>query len=232
MKILAFGIHPDDVELGCGGTVIAAVRRGHDVSVADLSEGRSSTNGTPDERAAEAEAAAALMGVAKRRNLGLPDTRIQSESDEHTRAVVDCLREERPDVALIPSADDPHPDHASGGRLIERAIYLAGVPGYRPELAAWRVPYALVYPGRADFEPDIVVDVSAVHDAKIEAILAHASQFVLQGDRTPTPLNAPDFIDFVVARARIHGRRVGVRFGEPFRTARPIKLAGLEVLGP
>jgi bacillithiol biosynthesis deacetylase BshB1 len=231
MKILAFGIHPDDVEIGCGGTVILAVRLGHDVSIVDLSEGRSSTNGTPEERAAESSAAARVMGVTRRYSLRLPDTGIQSENDDHLGVVVECLREERPTLVLAPSADDPHPDHASGGRLIERALYFSGVHGYRRALAAWRVAHVLVYPGRRDFEPAIVVDVTSTHDAKLKAVLAHASQFVAGEGRLPTPLNSPDFMDVVVARARTHGRRIGVRFGEAFRTTGPVKLAGFDVFG-
>lgn len=230
MKILAFGIHPDDVELGCGGAVILAARQGHDVSIADLSGGTSSTNGTPEERAAEAAEAARLMGVTARRNLGLPDTRIQSESDEHVGVVVECIRQERPALVLVPSADDPHPDHASGGRLLERALYYSGVPGYSRDVPSWKVPFVLIYPGRVDFAAEFVLDVTSVHDDKIKAILAHASQFVPGEGRTPTPLNAPDFVDFIVARARLHGRSVGVRFGEAFRSMGPVKLAGFEAL--
>ena len=230
MKILVFGIHPDDVELGCGGTVILAARQGHDVVIVDLSEGGSSSNGTPEERVSEALEAARRMGVAGRYNLKLPDTRIQSENSDQLGAVVERVRKERPSLVLLPSADDPHPDHASGGRLIERALYFSGVHGYSRAVPAWRVPRALVYPGRRDFEPEIVVDVTSTHDAKLEAILAHASQFVSGAERMPTPLNSPGFIDMVVARARVHGHRVGVRFGEPFRTMGPIKLVDLKSL--
>lgn len=222
MKILALGIHPDDVELGCGGTLILAARQGHEVAVVDLTEGRSSTNGTPEERAAEALEATSLMGIAGRRNLGLPDTRLHSESEDQLEAVVECLRVERAALVVMPSADDPHPDHASGGRLIERALYFAGVGGYRRGRAPWRPRHTWVYPGRVDLEPQVVVDVSDVHDLKIRAVLAHASQFRPGEGREGTPLNAADFIEHVVARARLHGRRIGVRFGEAFRTANPI----------
>jgi bacillithiol biosynthesis deacetylase BshB1 len=229
MRILAFGIHPDDVEIGCGGAVILAGRQGHDVSIVDLSEGRSSTNGTPDERASEAVEAAKILGVSGRRNLGLPDTRIQSENDDHVGPVVECIREQRPALVLLPSGNDSHPDHASGSRLIERALYFAGVQGYRRGAPPWKVPCTLVYPGRVDFEAQIVVDVTTVHDAKIQAILAHVSQFVPGEARAPTPLNSPGFIDLVVARARLHGQRVGVRFGEAFRALCPLRLAGFDV---
>jgi bacillithiol biosynthesis deacetylase BshB1 len=231
MKVLAFGIHPDDVELGCGGTVILAVRQGHEVSVVDLSRGTASSNGTPEERAAESAEAARIMGARKRLNLDLPDTQIQSESDDQAAVVVACLRNERPDLVLVPSGDDPHPDHAAGGRLIERALYFSGVHGYRRTQPAWSVSHVLVYPGRSDFEPPVVVDVTPVHDIKIKAILAHRSQFLYGEGRASTPLNSHEFIGFVEARSRAHGRRIGVRFGEPFRSAGPIALADLRVFG-
>jgi len=231
MRIVAFGIHPDDVELGCGGTLILAVGQGHDVSVVDLSRGTSSSNGTPEERGSEAAEAAKILGVKRRINLDLPDTRVESESDDQTALVVACLRSERPDLVLIPSGDDPHPDHAAGRRLIDRALYFSGVQGFRRGEPAWRVKHALVYPGRRDFEPHVVVDVTPVHDLKMRAVLAHGSQFVAGADRQATPLNSPDFIAFVEARSRAHGRSIGVRFGEAFRTAGPIGLADLRVFG-
>lgn len=229
MRILAFGIHPDDVELGCGGTVVLAAKQGHDVSIVDLSRGTSSSNGTPEERAAEAAEGARVMGVRRRINLDLPDTRIQSESDEQTAAVVSCLRGERPHIVLVPSGDDPHPDHSAGGRLMDRALYFSGVHGYGGGRPAWRVPRVLVYPGRTDFEPHLVVDVTPVHEIKMKAVLAHKSQFVSGGDRQSTPLNAPDFLAFVEARSRAHGRRIGVCFGEPFRTVAPVALADFRI---
>jgi len=229
MKILAIGIHPDDVELGCGGTVILAARQGHDVAVVDLSDGTSSSNGTREERAGEAAAAAKHMGAEKRRNLGLPDTGIKSEDSGQLLSVVACLREEKPDLVLAPSPDDPHPDHASGGRLIERALYLAGVRGFERRTEPWRARHVLVYPGRNDVDPDVVVDVTATHAAKLEAILLHRSQFVPEEGRAKTPLNSPHFLAFIEARARIHGRAIGVAFGEPFMSPAPLGLSDFNV---
>jgi bacillithiol biosynthesis deacetylase BshB1 len=231
MKILAFGVHPDDVELGCGGTVILAVRRGHEVVVADLSEGRSSSNGTPEERAAEAAEAARIMGIAKRVNLGLPDTRIRSESEDQLEAVIECVRSEKPALVFVPNAGDPHPDHASGGRLVERALYFAGVHGFRRGSGPWRVPHALVYAGRTEFEAGIVFDVSSTHETKIKAVLAHGSQFAAREGRVPTPLNSPDFIPFIESRARVWGHRIGARFGEPFTSRQALVLDDFRVFG-
>ena len=231
MKILAIGIHPDDVEVGCGGTVALAAAGGHEVTVVDLSPGGSSSNGTLEDRAREAAEAARIMGVARRYHLGLPDTRIQSENDDQAVVIVSCIRKEQPSLVLMPSSDDPHPDHAAGGRLVERAIYLAGIHGYGRGEKAWRAAHVLVYPGRTDFEPDIVFDVSSTHDVKVRSILAHATQFTPGEGRAPTPLNSPEFLGVVEARARIHGRRIGVRFGEGFRSPRPIGLSDFRLFG-
>jgi bacillithiol biosynthesis deacetylase BshB1 len=231
MRILAFGIHPDDVELGCGGTVILAARQGHEVMVVDLSDGRASSNGTPEERADEASAAAQIMGVKNRVNLALPDTRIAAEDPGQTAVVVACLRDLRPHLVLVSSSDDPHPDHASGGRLIERALYLSGIHGYEPGEDAWTVRHVLEYAGRWEFEPHLVIDVTDTHATKIRAIRAHASQFVPGKGRKPTPLNAPDFINVVEARSRVAGRTIRVRFGEGFRMPNPLALSDLDLFG-
>ena len=231
MKILALGIHPDDDEVGCGGTIVLAARSGHDVTVVDLSPGGSSSNGSLEDRAKEAAEAARIMGVSRRYNLGLPDTRIQSENDEQAGVIVACIRKERPSLVLVPSSDDPHPDHSAGGRLVERAVYLAAVHGYARGEVAWRAAHVLVYPGRTDFDPDVVFDVSSTHDVKLKSILAHATQFRPGEGRAPTPLNSPGFLGVVEARARTHGRRIGVLFGEGFRSPRPIGLADFRIFG-
>lgn len=222
MRIVVFGIHPDDIELCCGGTVIRATGDGHEVTLVDLSDGSASSNGTTEERRAEASRAAAIMGVKQRINLGLPDTAIQSQNLEQTRKVVACIRERRPEIVLIPSSDDPHPDHASGGVLIQRALYLSGIHGYDTGQEAWRPANALVYPGRVEFEPHIVVDISAVNDQKLRAIGAHKSQFGA-GARN-TPINSPNFLPAVEARGRTYGLKIGVPFGEGFRLLNPMAL--------
>lgn len=226
MNILVFGIHPDDIEVGCGGTVVLAAQR-HHVSLADLADGSASSNGTVEERRAEAEHAAMHMGAAGRLNLGLPDTAIQSEDPGQAAVVVSCIRRFKPDLILAPSDTDAHPDHVAGGKLVRRAIYLAGIHGYRPDEPAHRTPTVLTYQGRAEMTPTIVVDITETYDRKIEAIKAHKTQFVHGRGRKQTPLNNPDFLPFVEARARLYGRQIGVRYGEPFTAASPIAIRDL-----
>ncbi len=204
---------------------------GHDVTLVDLTRGESSSNGTPEERAREADEAARILGCDRRLNVGLPDAGIQSESPEQQRRVVEVIRSARPDIALIPYKDDPHPDHASGGALVERALYLAGIHGYvAGEDAAWKTPLALAYSGRREVRADVVVDTSRVHEARQRAIESHATQFGDREGARPTPLNAPDFLAVVEARDRRHGHLIGVRFGEAFQSAGPLPLANLETL--
>jgi LmbE family N-acetylglucosaminyl deacetylase len=161
----------------------------------------------------------------------LPDTQIAGDDPEQVGTIVECLRDVQPDLVLVPSSDDPHPDHASGGRLIERAMYLSGVHGYQRAREAWPIKKSLIYPGRTEFEPHVVVDISSTHDTKVRAILAHQSQFVPGEGRKPTPLNAPDFLEFIESRARVYGRMIGSRYGEGFRTAKPFALTEIGLLG-
>ncbi len=229
MRILTFGIHPDDIELGCGGTVALAAGQGHEVVLVDLSSGESSSNGTPEERAAEAKKAAAILGAAQRLNLGLRDCAIQSEDSAQTRTVVESIRRVRPDLILLPYKEDPHPDHASGGALIERAIYLAGIHGFETGSEAWSVKRGLVYMGRLEFEPDFIMDITSTFSIKVQAIQAHRSQFILEEGRNPTPINSPGFLPFLQARSGAYGHRIGVQHGEPFRSLKPVAMKDLAI---
>jgi bacillithiol biosynthesis deacetylase BshB1 len=233
MKIVVFGIHPDDVELGCGGTVARFTGRGHDVVLVDLTRGESSSNGTPEERAAEAIAAARILGCEDRLNLDLPDTGLNSQDEDQQRAAVAAIRNHRPDLVILPSKDDPHPDHASGGELIERAIYLAGVYGYKAggNEPSWSPRNGLIYPGRRELEPDVVVDVSDTFATKMDAIRAHRTQFSTFAGARETPLNRPGFLAAVEARAVGAGYRIGVRYGEAFKLLRPIAIEDPGILG-
>lgn len=229
---MAVGIHPDDVEIGCGGTVALCVGRGDEVTIVDLTGGESSTNGTAAERAREAAEAARILGVARRDNAGLPDTGVRSGDPDQIRAVVSLIRAYRPEVILLPNEDDPHPDHAAGALLARQAMFLANVNGYRtgadgaPQ-ARWRVRRALVYPGRREVRADVVVDVSAVYATKLESVRAHATQFGTREGTLPTPLNDPHFFDVIDARDRLAGRKIGVEHGEAFALLAPFALRDL-----
>jgi bacillithiol biosynthesis deacetylase BshB1 len=232
MNIVAFGIHPDDIELGCGGSVALFVSLGHDLVLVDLTRGEASSNGTPQERCKEADEAARILGCAGRVYLDLPDTGLNAQDPDQERATAGAIRRYRPDLVMLPSRDDPHPDHSSGGQLIERALYLAGIHGYRTGGGEprWRVRDGLIYPGRRELDPDVVVDVTGTFATKMKAIRAHHTQFEIFEGAKETPLNRPGFLGAVEARAVASGYRIGVQYGEPFKLLRPIAIEDPGVL--
>jgi bacillithiol biosynthesis deacetylase BshB1 len=234
MKILVFGIHPDDVELGCGGSVAKCNRQGHEVTILDLSRGESSSNGTPEERALEAEEASRILGCGGRKNLGLPDGGISVGDAAGRKKIVGAIRTLRPELVLLPSRDDPHPDHSAGAVLIEEALYLAGIHGFKTgtgdESQAWVVEQGLIYPGRRDLDADVIVDVSDTFEIKMDSIRAHRTQFDRGEESKETPLNQTDFLSAVEARCRLAGHLIGVRYGEPFKTMKKISLENFSTL--
>lgn len=232
---MALGIHPDDVEINCGGTLALCAARGDEVTIADLTCGESATNGTPEERAVEARAAARILGCKQRDNAGLPDAGVQSEDPAQTRAVVAILRAHRPDIVLIPNPDDPHPDHASGGMLIQRAMFLSNVNGYATERDGkrqerWSIARALLYSGRREVRPDLVVDITDHYETKLASIRAHKSQIGEGKGALATPLTDPRLFGAIEGRALIAGRRVGATYGEAFQLLAPIRLSAFDAI--
>jgi bacillithiol biosynthesis deacetylase BshB1 len=209
--VLAFGAHPDDVEIGVGGILRRLTAAGVPVGVADLSRGERSNNGTPEERAAEARAAAAVLGLAWRANLGLPDTGIGGR--EQTEALVAVLRQARPRLVLAPCPEDRHPDHRGAGELAAAACFLSGVAAFGAGGAAHRPARLAYYQLNARRLPDWVVDVSDYFEDKRRALQAHRSQFVQEAGRRPTSLNGA-FLEELAARDRYLGSLVGVTYGE------------------
>lgn len=230
LEILAIGAHPDDVEISCGGTVALAAAQGFSVGILDLTR-ELSTNGTPEERAEEAAEAARVLGVPARRNAGLADGGIDARDPHQVRCVAGMLRTLRPRVLLSHFPRDRHPDHVEASRLVDRASYLAGLRRFSAEGNPFRPEVRYFFASRVGFEPSFVVDITPQWDAKRRSILAHRSQVLRQGQEPrPTPLNDPDFMDRIEARARHFGSQIGVRYGEPFRSTEPIGVQSLEAL--
>ena len=210
---------------------------GDEVTLVDLTRGESSTNGTAEERAREAAEATKILGGARRVNAGLPDAGLQSEALDQTRAVVTIIRAHRPHVLLIPNPDDQHPDHASGGMLVQRAMFLSNVNGYVTELdgarqARWNVARALIYSGRREIHPDVVVDITSTYDTKLESVRAHATQVGGGPGQLATRLNDGTLFGAIEGRALVAGRRVGVRYGEAFQLLAPVRLTGFDAIAP
>ncbi|HXL15102.1 MAG TPA: bacillithiol biosynthesis deacetylase BshB1 [Methylomirabilota bacterium] len=232
LHILAIGAHPDDVEISCGGTLAAAASQGYAVGILDLTRGELSTNGTVEERAAEAAEAARLLGVGARRNAGLPDGSINRHDPEQTRLVVRMLRALRPSILLTHAPVDRHPDHMEASRIVDRAWYLAGLRQFDPDRgeAPHRAQGRYHFASRIAFQPTFVVDVTPAWEKKLQAILAHGSQVSRSTAGRPTPLNDPAFLGRIEARARHFGSQIGALYGEPFRSTEPLGFRTLEAL--
>jgi bacillithiol biosynthesis deacetylase BshB1 len=233
LDILALAAHPDDAELGCGGTLIRHIKAGLKVGVADLTRGELGTRGTPEQRDQEAAAAANVMGLAVRTNLGLPDGFFQ-DVKEHQLKVVAAIRTYRPDIVLANALYDRHPDHGKGADIAYTSCFLAGLAKVKttgPNGTAqepWR-PRALYHYIQSQFiAPDFVVDISDEWEQKMTAIRAYKSQFYDPSSQEPvTYISTPEFLRMLESRAIEMGHAIGVKYGEGFRTRRWVGVKSL-----
>lgn len=229
MDALFFGAHPDDVELTSAGLAALLASHGHRVGLVDLTRGEAASRGTPEERAAEAEAAARELGVAARENLGLPDLGLDRAKSEQLTAVVSCLRHHRPLLVVAPDRHDEHPDHEEASSLVARACYLAGLARFPAPGARYRPSRLLFALYRAATRPHLVVDVTPVWERRQRALACHASQ--LDPARGPaTYLTAAGFLESVEARARAWGASIGARYGEAYRVRAPLAIEDARAL--
>lgn len=226
LDVLAFGAHPDDVELCAGGTICSLTKRGYRVGVVDLTRGQLGSRGTPDRRDEEAARASEIMGLTVRENLGMMDGAIDN-TREHQLQIIRVLRTYRPHVAFIGSFECRHPDHGAGARLCADASFYGGLRKVVThdddgnEQEPWRPHHVLHYMQAIDFDPTFVVDVSDVWSQRIEALQAFESQFYNPDyepgeDEPETFVSNEGFFRWVQARARTYGYRIGAEYGEPF----------------
>lgn len=221
VTLLAFGPHPDDIEIGVGGTIAKQVRHGHQVGLCDLTRGELSSNGTVDERLAEARAGAAVLGVAWRENLEWPDGDIGGR--EQIRSAVELVRSCRPATILIPHWADRHPDHVTASQVLTTAVFKSGLRKYEAAGDPWRPDWVCYYFINDTASPSFVVDVSEDYDTKRRALDCHRSQFAPEaGDAVSTRLTSPRFRQLIEARDAGFGVSVGVRFAEGFVVREPV----------
>lgn len=225
LDLLAFSPHPDDAELGCGGSFILAADKGLDVAIADLSAGEMSSRGSLEQRQQEKEQAAKLLGLCGRWLVGLPDGEIGTDPAQRL-PLIQLIRETRPRFVLAPYGQDRHPDHMAASKLVEEACFLAGVrkigtgPPHRPE----RIYYYMIH---RPFTPSFVLDISTVWDRKMAAVTAYKSQFQADGSGPETAISRPDFLRLVEARAIFFGAMIGSTYGEAFYLPGPVPLSEL-----
>jgi len=224
LDVLVFGAHPDDVELGCGGTVAKMVAHGKKVAIVDLTQGELGTRGSAELREQEANAAAEILGVKTRLNLGLKDGFFQCDLDS-LHSVVEVIRKYKPSIVIANALADRHPDHGRGAELVAQACFLSGLKKVEtPDYPEVHRPTAL-YHYIQDFEriPDLVVDITGYEKQKMNAIQAYRSQFFDPNSTEPeTPISTPEFLDRLVGRDSAMGRPCGFKAGEGFEILRPI----------
>ena len=214
VDLLAIGPHPDDIEIGIGGIVAKHVALGHRVGLCDLTAGEMGSNGTVDERLAEAEAARAVLGALWRVNLRVPDRAIGSDAG-HTRTVASFIRRARPTVVALPYWDDRHPDHISASRLLTEGVFSAGLRRYPAEGDAWKPRTICYYFINDAAPPSFVVDVSDQYEIKRRALACHVSQFQpSQHDAVATRLTSARFTQLIESRDAQFGAVAGVAFAE------------------
>jgi N-acetylglucosamine malate deacetylase 1 len=214
VDLLVFGPHPDDLEIGLGGSIAKHVALGHRVGLCDLTRGELGTNGTPEERLAESEAARAVLKAEWRQNLGLPDGDIGGDRS-HLRTVVELIRRARPKTIAVPYEHDRHPDHVAASQLLTRAAFQSGLARYAAAGEKWRADWLLYYFINDSTRPSFVVDVSAQYPVKREALACHRSQFAPPSTgATATRLNTPRFQQLIESRDAQFGAQVGVEFAE------------------
>lgn len=237
LDILAIGAHPDDVELSCSGTLINEIKQGKKVGIVDLTQGELGTRGTVETRYTEAANAAMIMGVQVRENLKMRDGFFQND-EAHQLKLITAIRKYQPSIVIGNVLHDRHPDHGKGGKLIADSCFLSGLAkietldeaGNKQE--RWRPSYVLHYIQDWYHEPDLLIDISDVFDQRMQAIAAYTTQFKAADNSTEpqTYISTPDFFDSIVARARMFGKRIGVKYAEGFICEKKIGIRGLDAL--
>lgn len=227
IDLLVFGPHPDDIEIGLGGTVARHTAQGHSVGLCDLTEAELSSNGTPERRREEADEAARVLGAIWRENLRWPDGGI-AETPERIRSAVDMIRRHRPRAMAIPYWDDRHPDHAAASHVLRAAAFRSGLRRYASDAEPWRPEWICYYFINDGAPPSFVVDVSAHYQRKRDALDCYRSQFAPAEDgAVGTRLTHPTFRQLIESRDAQFGALAGVAFAEGVVVREPVSRSGL-----
>lgn len=227
LDILAFGVHPDDVELSCAGALLVEKANGKKIGIIDLTQGELGTRGTAETRKTEAAAAAKILGVDIRENLEMADGFFQND-EAHQRKVITVLRKYQPEIIFCNAPSDRHPDHGRSAKLVADAAFLSGLKKIetmadgKPQ-EAWRPKYVFHYIQDRLLHPGFVIDITPVFEQKIEAVKAYGTQFHNPGSNEPqTYISTPDFLDSVIYRHKWFGKMIGVKYAEGFITEKMI----------
>jgi len=230
LDILAIGAHPDDVELGCGGTVAKMVAEGKKVGILDLTRGELGTRGTAETRKNEAAATAEILGVEFRENLGFRDGFFVND-EKHQLKLIEVIRKYRPEIILCNAVDDRHIDHGKGADLVENACFLSGLRKIETGQEAWRPKHIFHYIQWYPLTPDFVMDISGYLEKKKEAVFAFKTQFFdPKNDEPNTPISSKLFQESIENRAKDLGMLIGSEAGEGFMLKGYLGLKNFESL--
>ena len=221
LDILAFGAHPDDIELSCAGTLLVEKANGKKVGIIDLTRGELGTRGSAEIRKQEAAAAAKILNVDIRENLELADGFFKND-ETHQREVIRAIRKYQPEIIICNAPEDRHPDHGRGAQLVEDAIFLSGLRkietvdnGYIQ--AVWRPQFVFNFIQDKYLHPNFVIDISAFMEQKIASVRAYGTQFDNADTSEPqTYISTPDFLESIVYRAKMYGKMIGVKYAEGY----------------
>lgn len=227
LDALAFGAHPDDIELTCGGTIIKLGAMGYKTGVIALTRGELGTRGSVEIREQEFEDAGKMLGLAAHKMLDIPDGNV-SLNEENKLKVIREIRRYRPKIVFAPYWQVRHPDHGHASHLVREAAFFSGLKKIDTGQEAFRPNKIIYYPGRFEFQPSFIVDVSDYHDQKVKAIQAYKSQFhnpekEKYGDEE-TNISTPQFLEAIITRSKQYGSYIGVEYGEPFLVREPMRL--------
>ena len=235
LDILAFGAHPDDIELGCGATIAKEVSLGKKVGIVDLTRGELGTRGSAELRIIEANNAAKILGVSVRENIGFADGFFTNDK-KHQLEIIKMIRKYQPDIVLCNAIDDRHIDHGKGSKLVSDACFLSGLVKIETELEGkqqekWRPKHVYHYIQWKNIAPDFVIDVTGFIHKKQAAVLAYSSQFYDPNSKEPeSPITSKTFIESINYRSRDLGRLIGVEYAEGFTSERYVAAENLSKL--
>jgi bacillithiol biosynthesis deacetylase BshB1 len=237
LDLLAFGVHPDDIELSCAGTLLVEKNNGKKIGAVDLTRGELGTRGTAETREEEAENSAKILGVDVRENLDMADGFFRND-EENQRKVITVLRKYRPDIVLCNAIDDRHPDHGRAAQLVSDSCFLSGLRKVetfdgREKQEIWKPKYVFNYIQDQYFTPSFVVDISEVIEKKLDAIKAFKTQFFTgeKNDNEPqTYISTPEFLESVINRSKMFGKMIGVKHAEGFISKKMIGISSFDSL--
>ena len=236
LDFLAFGAHPDDVELGCGATIAKLVSQGKKVGIIDLTRGELGTRGSAEIRTKETNEASKILGITIRENMNFKDGFFRND-EEHQLKIIQVIRKYQPDFVFCNAPDDRHIDHPKGSQLIVEASFLSGLTKINTDDSSgnaqkqWRPKNIYHYIQWKNLDPDFIFDVSGFHNTKMNAVKCYSSQFYDPKSKEPeTPISTKNFMNFVQSRANDFGRLIGVEHGEGFISNRKLGFSSFDEL--